>query len=116
MNIKGFVGVFWRTKKLESLKKWYSDVLKIELEDWNGTVLIPQPGNETVFSFFSESDTYFPEDQQVMLNFQVDNIDESIKHLQQIGITLVMEKTVNQYGKFIWIEDPEGRRIELWEK
>ena len=116
MIIKGFGGIFWRTKNLEDIKKWYSKVLKIEIENWNGTIITPQSGNETIFSFFSENDRYFPTEQQVMLNFQVENLDDSIKHLEKMGVPLVMEKTINEFGKFIWIEDPVGRRIELWEK
>ncbi|SEG58923.1 VOC family protein [Paenibacillus sp. UNC499MF] len=114
--IKGFGGIFWRTKNMEVIKKWYSEVLKIEIGDWNGTVIKPQSGNETIFSFFSEHDSYFPTEQQVMLNFQVHNLDETMKHLEQIGVPLAKQKEISEFGKFIWIEDPEGRLIELWEK
>jgi len=69
--IKGFGGIFWRTKNLEGIKKWCSDALKIEIENWNGTVIKPDLGNETILSFFAENDSYFPTEQQVMLNFQV---------------------------------------------
>ncbi|WP_419884587.1 VOC family protein [Paenibacillus sp. B-A-8] len=114
--IQGFGGIFWRTKNLEAVKKWYSEALKIDIENWNGTVITPQLGNKTIFSFFSEDDNYFPTEQQVMLNFQVQNIDETIKHLDQIGVPLAKKKEISEYGKFIWIEDPEGRLVELWEK
>jgi len=116
MKVKGLGGVFWRTKNLEESKQWYSKVLNMEIESWNGTMITPQSGNETIFSFFSEHDSYFPTDQQVMLNFQVENLEDSIKHLEKIGVPLAMDKTIHEFGKFIWIEDPEGRRIELWEK
>ncbi|MGO4495008.1 VOC family protein [Paenibacillus sp. 2RAB27] len=114
--IKGFGGIFWRTKNLEIIKKWYSEVLKLEIENWNGTMIKPQLGNETIFSFFAEDDSYFPLDQQVMINFQVDNLDEMIIHLEQIGVPLAKKKESSDYGKFVWIEDPDGRLIELWEK
>ncbi|WP_433946967.1 VOC family protein [Paenibacillus sp. SN-8-1] len=114
--IKGFGGVFWRTKNLEATKKWYSEVLKLEIGDWNGTVIKPQSGNETILSFFTENDGYFPTEQQVMLNFQVHNLDETIKHLEHIGVPLAKDKEVSDFGKFIWIEDPDGRLVELWEK
>ena len=114
--IKGFGGIFWRTKNLDAVKKWYSEVLKIEIENWNGTLIKPQLGNETIFSFFAENDSYFPAEQQVMLNFQVDDLNETIKHLEQIGVPLAKEKEVGEFGKFIWIEDPDGRLVELWEK
>jgi len=114
--IKGFGGVFWRTKNLEAVKKWYSDVLKLDINNWNGTMIKPKSGNETIFSFFTEDDNYFPKEQQVMLNFQVHHLDEVITHLEQIGVPLVKEKEVSEYGKFAWIKDPDGRLVELWEK
>jgi glyoxylase I family protein len=115
--IKGFGGVFWRTKNLEVVKKWYSDVLKIDIDDnWNGTVIKPEPGNATILSFFTGDDGYFPTDQQVMLNFQVHNMEDMMKHLQQIDVPLVKEKEKSEFGTFIWIEDPDGRLVELWEK
>ncbi|MEH7178306.1 VOC family protein [Neobacillus vireti] len=114
--IKGFGGIFWRTKNLEATKKWYSEVFKMEIDNWNGTIIKPQSESETIFSFFTEEDNYFPTEQQVMLNFQVYNLDEMINHLEQIGVPLVKEKESSEFGKFVWIEDPEGRRVELWEK
>lgn len=114
--IKGFGGVFWRTRDLEAVKKWYSEVLELDIGDWNGTVIKPQSGNETIFSFFTEDDRYFPADQQVMLNFQVEDLNETIKHLEHIGVPLAKKQETSEYGKFVWIEDPDGRLIELWEK
>jgi len=114
--IKGFGGIFWRTKNLEATKKWYSEVLKIEIGSWNGAIIKPQAGNETIFSFFSETDSYFPTDQQVMLNFQVHNLNETIEHLEQMGVPIAKQKETGEYGQFVWIEDPDGRLIELWEK
>lgn len=114
--IKGFGGVFWRTNQLEAIKKWYGEVLKIEIDDWNGTIIQPQEGNRTVFSFFAGDDGYFPREQQVMLNFQVHDLDEMLRHLERIGVPLAKDKEVGDYGKFAWIKDPEGRLVELWEK
>ncbi len=65
-----------------------------EINDWNMTVIKPELGNETIFSFFAENDSYFPTEQQVMLNFQVHNINETIEHLEQIGVPSVKEKEV----------------------
>ncbi|MEK0313892.1 VOC family protein [Cohnella sp. 56] len=114
--IKGFGGVFWRTKNLEATKKWYSDVLKIDIENWNGTVITPDAENKTIFSFFAENDSYFPTNQQVMLNFQVHNLNETIEHLAQIGVPLAKPKEAGDFGQFVWVKDPDGRLVELWEK
>lgn len=114
--IKGFGGIFWRTKNLDSVKKWYSETLMLEINDWNGTIIKPQEGNETIFSFFTEQDNYFPAEQQVMLNFQVHDVNKMIKHLEHLDVPLAKPLECNEFGKFIWIKDPEGRLIELWEK
>ncbi|REE88939.1 putative enzyme related to lactoylglutathione lyase [Paenibacillus taihuensis] len=114
--IKGFGGIFWRTKNLEAVKKWYNDVLKLEIGDWNMTIIKPEAGHETIFTLFAEENDYFPTEQQVMLNFQVHSLDETLKHLEQLGVPLAKKEEVHGYGKFAWIEDPEGRLIELWEK
>ncbi|MED2205558.1 glyoxalase, partial [Bacillus thuringiensis] len=82
----------------------------------NGTVIKPQLGNETIFSFFTENDNYFPTEQQVMLNLPVYNLNKTIKHLENIGVPLEKKEEMSEFGKFIWIKDPEGRLIELWEK
>lgn len=117
MKILGFGGIFWRSKDIDSLKSWYKEVLGITMEnDWHGTVITPAKGNETVFSFFAEDNDYFPAEQSVMLNFQVDNMEECLEHLNQIGIPLLREPEKSEFGTFVWISDPEGRWIELWEK
>lgn len=114
--IKGFGGVFWRTNNLEAVKKWYSEVLQLDIGEWNGTVIRPQAGNETFFSFFSGDDPYFPANQQVMLNFEVDDLNEMIAQLERLGVPLTKDKQSGEYGTFIWILDPDGRLVELWER
>ncbi|MCD1258966.1 VOC family protein [Paenibacillus athensensis] len=114
--IKGFGGIFWRTRNLEATKQWYSDTLKLDINNWNGTVIQPTADNQTAFSFFDQNDDYFPTEQQVMLNFQVENLDDMLRHLEQLGVPLARGKETGEFGSFIWIQDPEGRLIELWQK
>lgn len=65
---------------------------------------------------FHEDSDYFPKHQSVMLNFQVENIDSWIEHFNKLGVQLLREPERSQFRTFIWISDPEGRWIELWEK
>ncbi|TQR13766.1 VOC family protein [Psychrobacillus soli] len=116
MKIKGFGGVFWRSKDVDSLKKWYEETLGISMGDWNATIIKPDVDNETIFSFFKEDSEYFPENQSVMLNFQVENIEAWIEHFHKIGVRLLKEPEKSEYGTFVWISDPDGRWIEMWEK
>ncbi|MFC4808212.1 VOC family protein [Paenibacillus sp. GCM10023250] len=114
--IKGFGGIFWRTANVDVTKKWYNDVLKLDINDWNGAMIKAEPGTETIFSLFPEDSGYFPANQQVMLNFRVHNLDEALRHLEQLGVPLAKPAESSEYGHFAWIEDPDGRLIELWEK
>ncbi|MDN4606441.1 VOC family protein [Sporosarcina highlanderae] len=116
MKIKGFGGVFWRTKDVNVLGRWYKETLGLSMEEWNGTILKPEVDNETIFSLFKEDSDYFPKEQSVMLNFQVEDIESWLKHFEKIGIPLLKQPEKSEYGTFVWIADPEGRWIELWEK
>lgn len=116
MKIKGFGGVFWRTKDIDTLKKWYREVLNMSMDDWSGTILTQDSESEIVFSLFKEDNDYFPKEQPVMLNFQVEQIDSWIEHFKKLGVPLVKDPEKSEYGTFVWISDPEGRWIELWEK
>ena len=73
------------------------------------------PGN-TVFSFFKEDTTYFnPSEKSLMINFRVSNLDVLLEELKKEGVEIVGEKEEYEYGKFGWIIDPEGNKIELWQ-
>ncbi|WP_342601057.1 VOC family protein [Psychrobacillus sp. FSL H8-0483] len=116
MKIKGFGGIFLRSKDVVSLGNWYEETLGISMGEWNGTVIKPDADNETIFSLFHNDSDYFPKEQSVMLNFQVENIEAWMEHLSKIGVPLLKGPEKSEYGTFIWISDPEGRWIEVWEK
>ena len=116
MKIKGFGGVFLRSKDVEALKKWYEETLQISMGDWNGAIMKPDSENETIFSLFTEGNSYFPVEQWVMLNFQVENIEGWMEHFRELGVPLLKEPEKSEYGTFVWIADPEGNWIEIWEK
>ncbi|CAM5222519.1 Glyoxalase/fosfomycin resistance/dioxygenase domain-containing protein OS=Ureibacillus acetophenoni OX=614649 GN=SAMN05877842_102458 PE=4 SV=1 [Ureibacillus acetophenoni] len=116
MEVKGFGGVFWRTNDVEALKNWYKEVLGISMGDWNGAIFTPESENETIFSLFKEDSEYFPKGQSVMLNFQVEDINAYVEHFNNLDIPIVKELERSDYGSFLWIADPDGRWIELWEK
>lgn len=116
MKVKGISGVFLTSKDVARLNKWYADVLGISLEDWNGTVINQEIENEMNFCLFAEDSDYFPKEQSVMLNFQVDNMEAWLKHFDEKGIPIVKELEKSEFGTFVWISDPEGKWIEIWEK
>jgi predicted enzyme related to lactoylglutathione lyase len=66
--------------------------------------------------FAKESSTYFdPSRSQFMLNFRVDDLDALLAALRAEGVAVDEKIPEYEYGRFAWIMDPEGNRIELWE-
>lgn len=99
MKTLGIGGAFIRVKDLEKMQVWYHEVLKIEFQDWHGAVFLGTPKSCTIFSFFSETSDYFPKEQQVMLNFQIENMEEFLKHLETLKIEPVKEPENGDFGK-----------------
>lgn len=116
MKIKGFGGIFLRAEDVNGLKNWYEETLGISMGDWNGAIMKSDGENETIFSLFNEGNNYFPVEQSVMLNFQVENMEGWLEHFDKIGVPLLKRPEKSEYGTFVWISDPEGRWIEIWEK
>lgn len=119
-RVTGIGGVFLKAKDVKALAAWYQEHLGIEFGD-NSYMTFKCPAEpaipcQTVFSFFKEDTEYFkPAEKSFMINFRVRNLDELLEDLQKEGVEIVGEKEEYEYGKFGWIMDPEGNKIELWE-
>ena len=73
------------------------------------------PGT-TVWSVFEKDSTYFePTRAPFMLNYRVDNLDLLLDKLRAAGAQVEDRREDSQYGRFAWVTDPDGNRIELWE-
>lgn len=121
-KVTGIGGIFFKAKDIKSLAAWYQKHLGIEFGNntyvdfkWVNENNPGVPGH-TVFSFFKEDTTYFnPADKSFMINLRVKSLDDLLIELQQEGVEIIGEVEVFEYGKFGWIMDPEGNKIELWE-
>ena len=122
-EITGLGGVFIKTKNLKSIKSWYEEMLGIVFDEASNSHIFhwkeyqqPKPEGLTVFAFFEDSSEYFaPSNSEFMINFRVRNLDEFMDQVRKAGIQSVGEIEVYPYGKFGWIMDPDGRKVELWE-
>ncbi|MGC1423281.1 MAG: VOC family protein [Terracidiphilus sp.] len=113
----GVGGVFLRASDPEKLSAWYAQHLGIPLQD-GGSLAFDGPSSlgMTVFAHFPESTKYFGEgSQQAMINFRVDNLDELLATLAAANVRIDANREDYAYGRFAWIWDPEGNRVELWE-
>lgn len=120
-RVTGLGGVFFKSAQPEALKSWYKKHLEIDSGE-HGAMFNwrhhddPEKEGNTVWSIFPEDTTYFqPASREFMFNYRVENLVELIKVLREEGVEIVGEIEEYPYGKFGWIMDPEGNKIELWE-
>ena len=121
-KITGLGGVFIKAKDPKTLAAWYEEFLGIGFNN-NSYVDLPFTDEEgkittgyNVLSFFKADDNYFdPSDKQVMLNLRVHDLFALLEELKKKKVTIVGDPVDEEYGKFGWIIDPEGNKIELWQ-
>ena len=118
-RITGVGGVFFRSKDPTALMHWYRDVLGIPLESWGGALLrYDAPGHPpvVVVNAFDETGDYMaPSTRPYMLNFAVDDMDAFLRRIEAKGVKILKRDDTDPSGKFAWILDPEGTKIELWQ-
>lgn len=108
-------GYFFRSQNPTALTAWYRDTLGMELDEngqWN------QQAGPTVFAAFESDTGYFhSETQQSMLNFRVRDLDAMLAQLRAAGADVADEvQDMDGVGRFGWVTDPEGNRVELWQQ
>jgi len=119
-KVTGIGGIFFKARDPVRMAAWYRDHLGIFSEDghaefpWHAPEQ-PDQGGRTVWSLFPADTDYFgPARAPFMINYRVSNLDRMLAQLSEAGV--LVEKVENyDYGRFAWISDPEGNRIELWQ-
>ena len=118
-KVTGIGGVFFKSKNPKELVAWYSKHLGLKTDDYGSTFWWKdKKGNDcsTQWAPFKDDTSYFqPSEKQFMQNFRVANLEALLKNLSEEGVTIVGEVESYDYGKFGWILDLEGNKIELWE-
>lgn len=122
-KIIGVGGVFFQCKDPAALMNWYRDMLGLEINDYGGADFLhaasgaafPQ-GARTIFSGFKDDTEYFqPSTKPFMINLMVDDMDGMLAQLKEKGVALEGEPQDHAYGRFAWVMDPNGLKIELWQ-
>jgi predicted enzyme related to lactoylglutathione lyase len=118
-HITGVGGVFFKAKDPKALAAWYRDVLGMPVEAWGGAALrydAPKHPPALAWNAFPASTKYFePSTSGWMINYAVDDMDALLTRLRSKGIKLLKRDDNEPNGRFAWILDPEGNKIELWE-
>lgn len=120
-RVTGIGGVFFKAQDPASLQAWYVEHLGVPVSD-DGTVVLewreldPDRPASTVFAPFASDTAYFaPSTQPYMFNFRVVDMDRMLAQLRSDGCQVVGGPDDTDFGRFAWILDPEGNKIELWE-
>ena len=121
-KVTGIGGVFLRsTGDHKALAEWYSRNLGIALEPWGGAILRwPEDKSDdqglTVWNAAAKDTKWFsPSSASFMINYRVDNLSELLADLQRNGVEILKGPESHENGKFAWILDPDGNKVELWE-
>jgi predicted enzyme related to lactoylglutathione lyase len=113
-RVIGIGGYFMRAADPAALGAWYRDCLGLDADE-NG--LWRQEAGPTVFATFESETGYFgSRAQQAMLNFRVRDLDAMLAQLHAKGADVAKEtQDMEGVGRFGWVTDPEGNRVELWQ-
>lgn len=118
-KITGIGGVFLKCRgDRDALAAWYEKHLGMKLEQFGGAILRwpddkAEDGGLTVWHLAGSDSKWF--DSPFMINYRVDNLDEMLAQLRAAGVEVVGGPESHENGKFAWITDPDGNKVELWE-
>ncbi len=120
-RVTGIGGVFLKSPDPKALSAWYAEHLGIQLNEWGGAAFrwsdeVPPTTGTTAWSVFPETTKYFgPGPQTAMINYRVDDLDGLLAKLEAAGVSIDPKREDASYGKFAWITDLDGNRVELWQ-
>jgi predicted enzyme related to lactoylglutathione lyase len=120
-KVLGLGGLFFKSIDSAAMRDWYGRVLGLSFESWGGLVFLPEtaaahPGAATIFSAFAaETDYFSPSTHDYMFNLMVDDLDGILARCDEQGVTALAPILDEPNGRFAYIVDPEGRKIELWQ-
>jgi len=116
-RVTGLGGIFYKVADTEATKAWYQDNLGVGGE-WGAIFPFKNddPEGFTLLSpFKAESDYFAPSGERFMINLRVDDLDAMVAYLAAKGIA-ILGRQDEEYGRFAWILDPDGIKVELFQQ
>jgi predicted enzyme related to lactoylglutathione lyase len=118
-RVTGIGGIFFKAKDAAGMRAWYKTHLGIDVQEWGGAAFSwagedgkPAVGS-TIWSVSSMGDSHYSA--PFMINYRVDDVDALLDALRAEGCNVVGDSEASEYGKFGWVLDPEGNKVELWQ-
>ena len=117
-RIIGLGGLFFKARDPKALAAWYAEVLGLDVQDWGGAQTryeSVRPPYAVWCPFRQDTEYFAPSAGGYMVNFAVDDLDGMVARLQSKGVGVLARDDSDPNGRFAWLLDPEGTKIELWE-
>jgi len=121
-RVTGIGGIFFKAKDPKALQAWYKKHLGIDVQEWGGAAFTWTDANgnplagTTAWNIASmQSDQFAPSTAPFMVNYRVEDLHGLIKALREEGCNVLEKVDDSEYGKFGWVIDPEGNKVELWQ-
>jgi catechol 2,3-dioxygenase-like lactoylglutathione lyase family enzyme len=119
-RVTGIGGVFFKARDPKAMRAWYQTHLGMDVQEWGGmTFRWADDGHEdgvTAWTIFPETSDYFnPSPSSFMVNYRVKDLAGLLDVLRAEGCVVDDRLEESEFGKFGWVMDPEGNRVELWE-
>lgn len=121
-RVTGIGGIFFKANNPVELRAWYKKHLGVDVQDWGGTAFSwadaeGKPSNGSTLWCISGADgeQFTPSQSSFMINYRVDDVDAVMALLREEGCHVLEKSEDSEYGKFGWVMDPEGNKVELWQ-
>lgn len=121
-RVTGIGGIFFNSANPVELRAWYKEHLGIDVQPWGGAAFTwtdaegKPVGGTTIWNVGDASKSYFaPSTSTFMVNYRVADVHALVKALKEEGCNVLDKIEDSEYGKFAWVIDPDGNKVELWE-
>jgi predicted enzyme related to lactoylglutathione lyase len=121
-RVTGIGGIFFKAKDAAALRAWYQKHLGIEVQEWGGAAFRwtdadgkPEAGTTIWTVADADGDYFAPSSSSFMVNYRVADLRALLEALRAEGCNVIDKTDDSEYGKFGWVIDPEGNKVELWE-
>ena len=119
-RVTGIGGIFFKSQDPKRLGAWYREHLGLDVSEWGGAIFQwggpESPSGMTIWSpFAADTDKMEPSSASFMVNFRVADLDALLAVLRAEGCNVIDNTEPSDFGKFGWVIDPDGNKVELWE-
>jgi predicted enzyme related to lactoylglutathione lyase len=115
-RVTGIGGVFFKSQDPKRLAEWYRVHLGFDVSEWGGAAFEWSGPGQTLWNpFKADTDHFAPSASPFMINYRVDDLHALLAALREEGCNVLDKVDDSEYGKFGWVLDPDGNKLELWE-